>query len=424
MSWLSKAVKGVSKVASKPEKVIRHAVKTAVSNPAKFVKNLHKSTIQGASFGLINGKQANNIVRRVSHAGIGAGAGFLTGGPAGAVAGGLYGGLGKGSSGAVNLRSGIRNAYQGGIAGGLAGGVAGLAGYGSMGGPAGSFTGGLFGGTGTGIGGGTLSGGSVVPHFTLGAEGLGVGAGAAAGTGGSMLGGLGGVKTMLAGASILGPMLSRPANPNTESGGIEQVPGNYNFYPGGSSSFNEAGGGGQTFGNSGSMGGGMYSGGFDPNSPQSLQLDMIRKQMDSAGVSPEAQSFQRNQALQGIRGAQADRGMFNSGLGMQQESLLMPQIDQQFQQQRFSNLGSLYSQLNPMSQMAFQGGQNAMDRNFNYGMSNLDKQYGLQRQYNDIASGNVNREDTQNFNARQNYNTQIGNMWNNLGNAGFNYLLK
>lgn len=300
------------------------------------------------------------------------------------------------------------------VGGALLGGAA-LSGMGA--GAAG--TAGTTGATGAGsVGGaGTFGTGLTSPYGyasgVLGSTGSGIGTAASAAGGGSFfsgLGGLGTAKGLLAGGSILAPMLMGNKMPvNTKpSGPMDMSAGNFSW---GGSGGNMTAGQGLNY-NQGSPGFDM-NGNYSPGgSPESLQLAYLQQMMKTGGLTPEARMSRENRAKQNIRGAQADRGMFNSGLAVRQESEILPEIQAQMDQQDFSNLGQMYGMLDPMASRNFAGNQ-----------ANLDRIYGLQRDRNQYLFGGAGREDEQDFLARMNYQNQQNQMWNNIGAAGMNYFL-
>jgi hypothetical protein len=54
----------------------------------------------------------------------------------------------------------------------------------------------------------------------------------------------------------------------------------------------------------------------------------IERQEGLAGLDPRVAAQMKHQAVQDLRGAQAERGIFESGVAAKQEAELMPQIDQ------------------------------------------------------------------------------------------------
>lgn len=274
---------------------------------------------------------------------------------------------------------------------------------------------GAFGGAGAGAG---LAPGSNMAGYGLGAQGLPLG-GNPVGAGG-FFSGLGGVKSLLAGGALVAPALmgNKMPSPNTgNSGPMDMSAGNFDWNPGGSGSGNMTAGNGLNY-NQGSSGfdmNGNYSpapGGAGGASPESLQLAYLKEMMQRGGLTPEARTSRENRAKQNIRGAQADRGMFNSGLAIRQEGEMMPEIQAQMDQQDFGNLGQMYGMLDPMASRNFAGNQ-----------ANLDRIYGLQRDRNQYMFGGSRQEDEQDFLARMNYQNQQNQMWNNIGAAGMNYFL-
>ncbi len=264
------------------------------------------------------GKFAKKIARPIGKAAIGAGTGFLMGGPAGALAGGLMGGLQKGAltfgtalkAGGKGLLGGLGATAAGGL---LAGGRQAFM---SPGDPSGLLSAGLgaaTGGLGTGAG-------------AIGA------AGAGARAGGGFFGGLAG--------------LGRQA-----MGGIRGL----------------FGGAGQTA--AGQAGGGIL-GGISPlqlaggvmghlgqqkqlraaGALEEEQLGLLREGREIAGISPEARKLMAERAKEQLRGAQAERGIFQSGVSAAQEAELLPLIEAQMQQQQIANIGSLVGGFNPLVQ--------------------------------------------------------------------------
>lgn len=265
--------------------------------------------------------------------GLGALAGFATGGPLGAILGGFGGGLMPGAlTGRTALLSGLA-----GLGGGLAGrGLAGLAG-GIAGGPGGAiqgFTGGL-----QGLFGGRTGTAQMTP------EGLGVG-----GFQPSLIGRIGGG---------LGAVGGGVKNLFTGAGGqLDLTPGFSltNLLGGG-----QAGGGGflpYLIGQGGIPGltstilGSLQQrkAGQRLGQLQDIQLAALGQARELGGITPEAQRLMMQRALEGIRSAQAERGIFESGVGAQLEAETLPLIEQQLRQQQMAAMLGLAQGFNPLLQ--------------------------------------------------------------------------
>ena len=78
------------------------------------------------------------------------------------------------------------------------------------------------------------------------------------------------------------------------------------------------------------------------------QESLIAEQRQLAGTPEEAQREMLRQAREAIRGAQAQRGIFTSGVAAAQEAQLLPLIQAQLQRQRLADLAAISTQLNPL----------------------------------------------------------------------------
>lgn len=270
----------------------------------------------------------------------------------------------------------------------------------------------------------SVIGGLKAAHGATGATAAAMDAGAAGG--GSFfsgLGGLGTAKGLLAGGAILAPMLQgKPENPNRSAGGpMNMSAGDFSWNPSGGGG-NFTAGQGLTYNTGGGYGLDLPSS-YGSGSPESLQLAYLQQMMQSGGLTPELRAQRKNRAVQDIRSAQADRGMFNSGLALRQEAEMMPEIESQLDDVDFSRYGTMFNMLDPMGQRRFQSGMADKEMAFQAGQADLERRYGLQRDRNKYLFGGSAQEDEQDFLARMNYQDQQSKMWQNIGAAGANYFL-
>lgn len=128
-------------------------------------------------------------------------------------------------------------------------------------------------------------------------------------------------------------------------------------------------GGGMPGGGSGEGGGSMIGdlaglyGGFqsyrgseraldDLAALEDQQRNLISQQTDLAGLDPAVADRMKNQARQDLRAAQAERGIYESGVAAAQEAELMPQIDQQQRAWQLQQLAGISPQYQPLMQSA------------------------------------------------------------------------
>ena len=83
---------------------------------------------------------------------------------------------------------------------------------------------------------------------------------------------------------------------------------------------------------------------------QDVQSSLLGQAQGLAGLSPEAQRLMMQRSKEGIRSAQAERGIFDSGVGAQFEAESLPLIEQQLRQQQFNAMMGLAQGYNPLLQ--------------------------------------------------------------------------
>ena len=80
------------------------------------------------------------------------------------------------------------------------------------------------------------------------------------------------------------------------------------------------------------------------------KMRLMGEQEKRAFISPEATESAMRRGREGVRGAQAARGVFTSGAGVEQEAYLLPQIEQALQAWQLGALSDISSQLDPLIQ--------------------------------------------------------------------------
>ena len=78
----------------------------------------------------------------------------------------------------------------------------------------------------------------------------------------------------------------------------------------------------------------------------------IKRQEELAGLDPAVAARMKHEASQELRGAQAERGIFESGVAAKQEAELMPQIEQQQKAWQLQQLAGISGQYSPLMESA------------------------------------------------------------------------
>lgn len=294
------------------------------SNIGKGIKNILGSqigkTITSAGTNLLHDTE---IGRKLAAPLLGT-AGFMLGGPAGAM---LGAGLGSKMSG-QGWGHAIGTGLKGGALASLAGAGLGASGMGSLGS---SFSLPGMGGAGMGnMTAGQLTGLSgMLNHIP--------------GIGSSLANLTGGLGNLAGGGTFAGGMIPGTSFLGMGSGGGSSLPGmaaSSLFSGGGMNPFSLLGG---------YLG---YRGSQDATNQASNLADKGTGYLDRAGqlaeIDPAALTAQEARAKDTLRGAQADRGIFNSGVGARQEAEVMPMVNANLQQLAFQNAMQMGQAYNPM----------------------------------------------------------------------------